>query len=196
MGEYWSIDRKIMNSRDFLRITKLHCKTMKHWQYPLVGWDRGWWWDNIVEQNLAATHPPSPSPDNSLWDNISLLVIISSECLGGNSRREPRAICNNWIWGWSRIPDGWQWRIRIKDWENNSSEPPAATGVGRCVQRQLSRVRTPNIRVTIGARTLQPPSCRPLVPLIAMHKSIGKWSACFVCTLVKMLFSQQRVQHI
>ena len=40
------------------------------------------------------------------------------------------------------------------------------------------------------------PSCRPLVPLIAMHKSIGKWSACFVCALVKMLFQSTEARGL
>ena len=39
-------------------------------------------------------------------------------------------------------------------------------------------------------------SCRPFVPLIAMHKYIGKWSACFVYPGVSAVFGQQRVLHV
>ena len=99
----------------------------KYWLHRLVG-------EGIVGQycgTTAATHgtpstykPFFPSDDNSLWDNISPLVIISPKW------GESGAICNNqtWRWAWFRIVlaikycQGWELRNRsqLQEREGNN----------------------------------------------------------------------------
>ena len=144
---------------------------------PISG--RTGWWVNIVEQYLSPTpstytrYPPSrPSVGNSLWDNISLLVIISSECLEGKSRREKRAICNNWT---RRVIQAYwsQSELGIKDWENKSAQQVATCIHWTGPLGTKAAVACHN-SVSVSVSVYQP-SCQPFVPLIAMHKFIGKW---------------------
>ena len=153
----------------FLRIKQLVCKTLKHWLCPLVA---GRMVGGTILWNNSSTQPPSPTPDNSLWDNISLLVIISSECLEGKSGREKRAICNNWT---RRVIQAYwsQSGLGIKDWENKSAQQVATCIHWTGPMGTKAAVACHN-SVSVSVSVYQP-SCQPFVPLIAMHKFIGKW---------------------
>ena len=182
------------------------CKTLKHWLCPLVvGADGGTiLWNNTYPPLPPSLHihttlypPPSSSPDNSLRDNISLLVIISSECLGGIAGErhlqqldlggDPglRITIKNWNQGWriERITVVASSHLQFH-WTEEAMGTKAAVACHN------------SISVSLSASTLQPPLMSTFCPSYCDAQIYWKMVALLCLPLPKSFFSQQWALHI
>ena len=173
---------------------------------PISG--RSGWWDNIVEQYLSPTPSlplqcphthhtipptiPCPSPDNSLRDNISLLVIISSECLGGivgelhlqqldlGGDLGLWVTIKNWNQGW-RIE-----RITVvasSHLQFHRTEEAMGTKAAVACHNSIS--------VSLSTSTLQPPLMSTFCPTYCDAQIYWKMVGLLCLPLCKSFFSQQ-----